>query len=333
MTTTTGVDKLNSRLKTFLAATCLIALQTSSSVGVEKSPVIVDEFELGKFDPAGGLYYKQNREQSTGIVEFQSRDVRFGKGALSLSVVPFCEKDNGECSERAEVWMGKKTHAPYEEPIWYAFSVKLADPVPTAKHRFVMAQWKRKILVGAKTPYSPFLALRLNKGKFVFTVETDRLQVHPIGKGKRQKGCLENETWVLDRQEDKQTRALISKQSDMAWADWRHFNGCTSDIKAVQHTSGLPKATDGWADFAFFVQTGPTGKGRMEIFANGQHVTTVTGKIGHRGNGLGDYQYFKFGPYRAGKSDNWTVLYDRFRRGPRCVDVTDQATCATRVSN
>ena len=95
----------------------------------------------------------------------------------------------------------------------------MPKPVPTAKHRFVMAQWKRKILVGAKTPYSPFLALRLNKGKFVFTVESDRVKVHPIGEGARKEGCLAGETMVLDREEDKQTRALIAKEGDMAWMD------------------------------------------------------------------------------------------------------------------
>lgn len=313
-----------------LAALCAFGLEIPPATAGANSPVIVDEFELGKFDPAGKLYYKKNREQSAGIVEFQSHDVRFGKGSLSLSVQQFCKPDNEDCSERAEVWMGKKTHAPYEEPIWYAFSIKLPAPVPTIKHRYVMAQWKRKILVGAKTPYSPFLALRLNKGKFVFTVETDKLDVHPIGKGVRKEGCLHGETWVLDREKDKQTRALISKQSDMDWKHWRHFNGCTNEIKAVHYTPGLPKSTSGWADFAFFVKTGPNGDGRIEIFANGAHTTTVTGKIGHLGQGLGDYQYFKFGPYRAGRPENWTVIYDRFRRGSKCTDVTDKATCATR---
>ncbi len=316
-----------------LAGACFLAFNTIAGIAAERSPAFADEFELGRFDPSGSLYYKNNREQSAGKVEFQSRDVRFGKGALSLSIRQFCPSDDEDCSERAEVWMRKQTHAPYEEPIWYGFSIKLPAPVPTAKHRFVMAQWKRKILVGAKTPYSPFLALRLNKGKFVFTVETDKLDVHPIGNGSRTDGCLTGETWVLDREEDKQTRALISKQANMEWKDWRHFNGCTDEIKAVQHTKGLPRATDGWTDFAFFVQTGPTGNGRIEIFANGKHATTITGKIGHRGNGLGDNQYFKFGPYRAGRSDNWTVIYDRFRRGPRCIDVTDVQTCATRKLN
>jgi len=313
-----------------LLSSFLVICQTIPGFAAGLSPAVADDFESGRFDPSGGLYYKMNREQSAGEVEFQTRDVRFGKGALSLSVNPFCEPDNGECSERAEVWMKKNLHAPYEEPIWYAFSIKMANPVPMAKHRFVMAQWKRKILVGAKTPYSPFLALRLNKGKFVFTVETDRINVQPIGKGKRQTGCLEGETWVLDRPQDRQTRALVSKQSDMSWRDWRHYNGCTSEIKISQHTSGLPKAVDGWSDFVFFVQTGPQGKGRIEIYANGQHTTTITGKIGHRGQGLGDNQYFKFGPYRAGRSGKWTILYDRFRRGPRCIDVSDAATCATR---
>lgn len=295
--------------------------------------VLADEFELGDFDPVGGLYYKKNREQSAGIVKFQSEDVRFGKGALSLTVKKFCPPNDAECSERAEVWMKKKYHAAYEQPTWYAFSIKMATPIPTAKHRYVMAQWKRKILVGAKTPYSPFLALRLNKGKFVFTTESDRVKVHPIGQGKRARGCLEGETWVLDRKDDNQTRALVAKQADMAWRDWRHFNGCTSDVKTVQHTKGLPRAKDGWTDFAFFVKTGPAGDGRIEVFANGKHTTTVTGKIGHVGHGLGDNQYFKFGPYRAGRSDDWTVIYDRFRFGSKCTDVTDHATCATRVVN
>jgi len=313
------------------AMSFLIICQASPGFAASPSRAVGDDFESGHFDPSGGLYYKMNREQSTGVVEFETRDVRFGKGALSLSVKPFCEPDNADCSERAEVWMKKTLHAPYEEPVWYAFSIKMADPVPTAKHRYVMAQWKRKILAGAKTSYSPFLALRLNKGKFVFTVDSDRLKVLPIGKGERQSGCLTGETWALDRPQDKQTRVLVSKQPDMSFRDWRNYNGCTSEVKVTQHTSGLPKVTDGWSDFVFFVQTGAQGNGRIDIFANGQHTTTITGKIGHRGQGLGDNQYFKFGPYRAaGRHDNWTILYDRFRRGPRCIDVTDAATCATR---
>lgn len=98
----------------------------------EQSRAVADEFESNHFDPTGGLYYKGNREQRAGVVKFQSRDVLYGKGALSLSVKQFCQPDNEDCSERAEVWMRKDLHAPYEEPVWYAFSIKLAKPEVSA---------------------------------------------------------------------------------------------------------------------------------------------------------------------------------------------------------
>jgi hypothetical protein len=319
--------------RAFALTLVLTLIPALAQAGEDRNQPLADDFEGITFDPKGGLFYKNNREQSAGKVEFQSRDVRFGKKSLSLTVVPLCTDADDDCSERAEVWEKKKLQLPYEQPVWYGFSMKLAAPIPTAKHRYVMAQWKRKILTGAKIPFSPFFALRMNKGKLVFTVDSDKMNVHPIGKGKRQQGCLKGETWVLDRPDEKQTRALVSKQDDMAWSNWRHYNACTTEIKAVQHTDGLPKATSGWIDFAFFIQTGASGDGRIEIFANGAHVTTVTGKIGHKGYGLGDNQYFKFGPYRAPRSDTWTVLYDRFRRGPKCTDVTDAGTCAKLVLN
>jgi len=81
------------------------------------------------------------------------------------------------------------------------------------------------------------------------------------------------------------------------------------------------------ADFVFAVRTGPHGNGRIAIAANGQPVALVTGHIGHDGVGLGAAMYFKFGPYRAGQDSVWTVLYDRFRRGARCSDVTAGAVC------
>ena len=90
---------------------------------------------------------------------------------------------------------------------------------------------------------------------------------------------------------------------------------------------GKSAAASGWIDFAFFIQTGPDGDGRIEIIANGKHIVTVKGHIGHQGAGLGANQYFKFGPYRAPHAGTWSVLYDRFRRGPACTDVADAAVC------
>ena len=288
--------------------------------------VLADDFEGQSFSPGGGLYYKHNFEQSAGRVEFQSRDVRFGRQSLALSVKGLCPKAKKGCSERAEVWEKKQYLLAYDEPVWYAFSMKLADPVPTDKHRYLMAQWKRQILPGATTSFSPFLALRLNKGKIIFTVETHQVAVMPLT-GRRKNGCLAGETLVLDRPHDKQTRALVAWQPDMEPFEWRYYNGCTTAIRVERHNQGLPRATSGWIDFVVFIQTGPDGNGTIRIFANDEPVVTVSGHIGHQGAGLGSKQYFKFGPYRKGKRGLWTVLYDRFRRGPACENVGSPGLC------
>ena len=43
--------------------------------------------------------------------------------------------------------------------------------------------------------------------------------------------------------------------------------------------------------------------------------------------GLGQNQYFKFGPYRAPHAAEWTLYYDDFRRSPNCADVLAAAGC------
>ena len=76
------------------------------------------------------------------------------------------------------------------------------------------------------------------------------------------------------------------------------------------------------------IQPGPDGDGHIEILANDRWIATVKGRIGHQGEGLGDNQYFKFGPYRAAHESEWTIFYDRFRRGPECEDVASVTACS-----
>ena len=289
-------------------------------------PVLKDDFEGKTFAPSSGLYYKKNYEQSAGTVRFVETDPRQGKQALSLSIRPLCPVDKSGCSERAEVWEKKKVLVPYGDEVWYAFSMKLVDPIPQEDHRYLMAQWKRQIRPEAQKSYSPFLALRLDKGKIIFTTETDEVKVEPLGTAERPDKCKPGETLVDNRPHDEQTRALVAWQADMAPSAWRYHNGCTSEIK-VQRYAPLPAANSGWIDFVFDVKTGPRGNGHIGISANGKPVALVSGHIGHEGVGLGPDMYFKFGPYRAGQDTVWTVMYDRFRRGPQCSDVTSRAVC------
>ena len=312
-----------------LAAAVLLSFAAGHGLADDNAALrLADDFELGEFAPDGGLYYKDNFEQSAGIVTFQSDDVRNGEGALKLTIEPICPDRKG-CSERAEVWERPDVLARYDSPVWYGFSMKLAHPVPRDDHRYVMAQWKREILPGAEKSYSPFFALRLDKGRLIFTIDSDSLDVVPLGSEGRETGCLPGEAPVNHRPKYGQTRALAAYEAAMPVTDWRYVDGCTSDLEVIRHAPGLPAADSGWIDFAFMIQTGPDGDGRIEIIANDRWIATVKGRIGHQGEGLGQNQYFKFGPYRAAQETEWTVLYDRFRRGPACEDVASETACNT----
>lgn len=289
--------------------------------------VLADGFEAGRFSPKGGLYYKDNAEQRAGTVLFQSSNVHSGKSALTLSVKPLCKAGLKNCSERAEVWERSQVLAPYDQTLWYGFAIRLDEPVPRDSARHVVAQWKREIIPGAEGDYSPFLALRLYRGRLGFTVETDRVQSFRIGGPERPHGCREFEARVLDRPGVLQTRALVATEGDAAAAAYpAYFDACAPDIRVTRHAD-LPAASKGWIDFVIRSQPGPTGTGHITIIADGVLIATVRGHIGHRGLGLDKNQYFKFGPYRAAATTSWAVSFDDFRRGPRCADVMRGGEC------
>jgi hypothetical protein len=289
--------------------------------------LLADDFEIGGFAEQGGLYYRQNFEQSAGTVEFQDDVVRSGKAALRLSVRPICPEGAEDCSERAEVWEKTELWAPYDRGMWYRFSVKL-DPVPRDNHRYVIAQWKREILPDAKGDFSPFLALRLRRGKLIATVEANLVSVSRREAKGTAAVCGSGEAPVWLRPETNQTRALVASEGAFGVADGSLFNSCSPDLTITDRGHRLPAADSGWIDFVIYSKPGPDGTGHVEIFAGGKWIVTVKGRIGHGDErGLGGHQYFKFGPYRTAAKDTWTVYYDGFRRSPRCVDVMDKALC------
>lgn len=316
------------------AAIPILALGLSSSQPVSaKQPadpsdlVLRDSFHDGQFAPGSGLFYKDNPEQRAGRVDFQQRHVATGRAAVTLTVVPACRSPGETCSERAEVWERPSVLAPYDRPVWYGFSMYLEDPLPQDDGRYVMAQWKREILPEAKRDYSPFLALRLYRGRLGVTVETDLIESFPVGGARRPDGCRDGEARVLSRPTARQTRALVAIESGASPSNYpAYFDSCAPGITVIRHAD-LPSAQQGWIDFVIRSQPGPDGDGHVEIIANGVHIATVRGHIGHRGPGLGQNQYFKFGPYRAPGHRPWSVSYGDFRRGPRCTDVIRGGQC------
>jgi hypothetical protein len=303
------------------------AIVSASVPGLSASPELLsDGFENGDFSKSGGLYYKRNDEQNAGTVEFQSEVVRSGTGALKLTVNAYCKQQQESCSERAEIWERKELWVPYDQGVWYGFAVKLAEPIPSDDHRYVIAQWKREI-AGTEGDFSPFLALRLNKGRLFATVETNLVTATRVEPEGRAASCPSGETPVWLRPDTNQTRALVATDRKWALVNGERFNACTREITLVNHGHELPEPGSGWIDFAIYSKPGPDGSGHIEIFANDVHVVTIKGRIGHAEKGLGPYQYFKFGPYRDAHDAPWTVYYDDFRRSPACADVLKPAAC------
>ncbi|MCS0503439.1 polysaccharide lyase [Ancylobacter mangrovi] len=286
--------------------------------------VLFDGFEDTTFAPGGGLFYKKNREQGAGSYTFESEVVRSGKQAIDLSVRSQCKQVNGLCSERAEVWEKPEVLVLYGEPVWYAFSMQMAQPIPTERHRYVMAQWKREIDPGADGDFSPLLALRMIDGRIAVTVDTDQATFKATG-------CQPGDTPASTPDSFSQFRSLVALGAggtSTETAKAAGFTGCTRDQRVTARGGEIPALTSGWIDFVFQVKPGPNGDGRIDILANGAWVATVEGTIGHKGDGLGSHMYFKFGPYRAGQDGEWRIYYDDFRRGPNCTDVAPEKVCA-----
>jgi hypothetical protein len=303
---------------------------------------LYDGFDGSNFSPGGGLYYRENFEQSAGTIEFQGQVKLQGAGALKLGVKQLCTADDEGCSERAEIWEKTELRVPYDQGVWYGFAVKFGDPIPTDDHRYLIAQWKREIDPGAEGDFSPFLALRLRNGKLFATVETNyiapedvmpccggmmRARADEAATQTTESACPAGGTPVWFRPDTNQMRALVA--TDSAWTpeDNDLYHGCTTAISVTDHGNKLPLPSSGWIVFAVYTKPGPDGTGHIELFANGKPIVTIKGHIGHADHDLGRNQYFKFGPYRAGHTGDWTLYYDEFRRSPDCADVMGESVC------
>jgi len=304
------------------ALNCIPAFAATDPASI----VLSDGFDGPGFSEKGGLYYRENYEQTAGRAEFQRDVKRTGDGALKLSINPLCGAASNGCSERAEVWEKTALRVPYDRGVWYGFSVKFGDPIPTDDHRYLIAQWKREIDPGAEGDFSPFLALRLRNGKLFATVETNYIAptvTHANGSA----GHCGSGVPVWFRPQTNQMRVLAATDDTWKPEDGRLYAGCTDALKIIDHGNKLPTPDSGWIDFAIYTKPGPDGTGHIEIIANGKPIVTIKGHIGHADPGLGSNQYFKFGPYRAAHSNAWTLYYDDFRRSPNCSDVLRQAHC------
>ncbi len=305
------------------------SLTSEMGAVADKSKLLLrDDFEGNAFSPASGLFYKDNLEQRAGTFRFQSEIVRTGAKALELTVAPQCLPGQEGCSERAEVWEHISVRATYGQTVWYAFSMKLDDPPPSADHRYMVAQWKRTINPNAAGDYSPFLGIRIIRGEFAITIDSDAMPTRIRTPGEETFSRSGAPAPAMQRVRAKQTRLLIATSADGSAKGLEGFDSCAPDVQVTQRGGKLPKVDARWIDFVFKVKPGPRGDGEIEIIANGAWIASCTGRIGHEGPELGQNLYFKFGPYRdGGQKDHWRVFYDNFARGPNCEDVASPDIC------
>jgi hypothetical protein len=312
------------------AAAVFAALVAAAGAGGSDPAVaeLADGFEGADFAVEGGLYYRDNAEQAAGTVAFQSRVRRSGAGALALTVRPNCRPESEGCSERAEIWERTELRVPYDAAVWFGFAMRFDDPPPQDDHRYVVAQWKREIGPGAEGDFSPFLALRLRSGAMFATVETNHVTVPADAPRPLDGRCPHGWTPVWLRPDTDQMRFLIA--ADPSWRSeiTPEFDRCSDALQTKPGPVAMPSPASGWHDYAFYSRPGPDGGGRVAVFVDGQLVVEAAGRIGHDDAGLGDSQYFKFGPYRDAGEGRWTMFYDNFRRSPRCERLLGSESCA-----
>ena len=261
------------------------------------------------FAPGAGIYYRDNFEQRAGHVGFKEGALRDGKATLRLGVSEHCQPGDEECSERAEVWEYPESWAPYQAGIWRGFAVRFVPPIPKDTHRYVIAQWKREI-AGAHGNFSPYFALRMRGGHLFATIETNVL-TSTDGPGAS--------SWP--RPETEQTRILAAVNEGWNPDVAPEYTARTAEIRITPRGAPLPRPSADWIEFAVFTRPGPSGDGRIELFANGGWVMSAEGRIGQGETRLGPRQYFKFGPYRAAAPGDWSLDYADYRRSPRAADV------------
>lgn len=310
----------------FLALVVLFAQAGAPTFADPVEMLLEDGFEAEDFSPAGGLYYRDNFEQSAGSVEFQDEIARTGRGGLKLSVRPICAPDSDGCSERAEIWEKTELRVPYDKGVWYGFSMRFDDPPPSDNHRYVMAQWKREIGPDADGDFSPFLGLRMRQGVMFATIETNFMPV-PANAPQPEAGlCPAGWVPVWLRPETRQMRLLVAMDDHWTPEITSEFTQCT-DALQLSGPGVLPRPAPEWHDYAFYTRPGPDGGGRIVLAVDGAIVRVIEGRIGHDDPGLGENQYFKFGPYRDAGEGTWTLFYDNFIRSPDCNALLPQETC------
>ncbi|MFL5220343.1 MAG: heparin lyase I family protein [Microvirga sp.] len=337
------------RVAGLISAACLSIASPSSA------QVIRDDFSSGGLSPRNWFVCRrpenefklvQSEDAAFRAVEATVRprkDMVFAMlvahPACANSGVPF----EPERDERAELWEADDIRLEFGTDVWYRFSFMVDPALPTDAGRLVIGQWKQ---ANSATGSSPVIAQRFNGRAFTITVEQDntapdrapddpqcRIWVAVDRNAALEAGRSESHGLAL------LGRPLHEPQSpappgDLPSAGHDDFEvshrqtlrpdgarvpaACKQDVE-VTRLGVLPDVFGRWVTMLYHIHLdGPSSL--LEIWADGQPIAKVRGRIGFRTNGPGK-QYFKFGPYRDHQAYATFARMTRYARGFRHEDV------------
>lgn len=333
------------KLRVAVALTGTVAL-----AGAVSAQVIRDDFK-GATISSGNWLFCERDENEARIVQPPGAPFR----ALELTVRPRvdvaafgiifrhrgCRNGGGpfepeKNDERSELWEADAVTLPYGTEVWYRFSFMLDPTTPPTVGRMVVGQWKQS---NSATGDSPVLAQRFNGRSFAITIEQDnmspdrppadsqcRIWIAASGNGARAPGGSEAHRLGL--------LAGTATSAELPSVGHDEFDisheprppgdaaagpqPCAQDVTVTRHNP-LPDPFGTWVEMRYHIRL-DHGAGLVEVWANGQPIATVAGRIGFRANGPGR-QYFKFGPYRAPEAYATFARIARYARGFSREDV------------
>jgi hypothetical protein len=279
-----------------------IALAATGSDGAGRLPALHDEFEGASLDPE--LWWP--RGITTDRFWIETGMSRAGRRSLAITVHPEDRDPSDPRIQRNEIWMRERFWDPMGEESWYGFSFRIErDGAPIGDARWVIGQWKED---GDR---SPFLAQRFNGGVFRITVQDNNCQV-TIASERGLEGMVPGQGVSLE-------------PSPLDAFGHGARPPCATDIRVEpgEAQGVLPSPADGWVDMVYRVRRARSGRGLVQVWANGRLVATAQGSIGNEG--AGPRCYFKIGIYRDPIADIATLYVDNFRRGHSFEEVDPTA--------
>jgi hypothetical protein len=332
------------------------ALALASGPGAAQSPtfaVVTDEFTGDQISPERWLPCRRD-ENDFRIVRVPERDFNAVEAVLrprqDLSMVallmrhPGCRNDGmayrpEEGDERAELWEADAIRLPFGTEVWYRFAMFVDPAVPRSVGRFVIGQWKQS---NSATGDSPLLAQRFNGRVFSITVEQDnrdpdrhpedtqcRIFVAADRNGVTRLDTSEGHSLLPAPRASSPTGladlpSVAHDETGVAHGPTERVGGvelpkpCRRDVK-VETFAHLPDAFGHWVTMLYHLHLNG-GSSLIEIWAEGQPIARVSGRIGFEPRGPGK-QYFKFGPYRNHESFTTFAQLAHYARGFRREDV------------